>query len=293
MYSMTGFGRAARHDRRYDVEVEAKSVNHRFLSLKVSVPEPMTRHESEIEQAVRRRISRGSLTIVVTLKPAASESGGVPPVERARTLYRSIEAVRKSLGLKGEITIGELMAIPGFWAQANHQEELAEKAWPSVKKLVEKAVEELVAMRAREGATIQKDLLARLDAIERLTVRIRARAPSVIAAYQKKLDDRIAALLAQRGLELSKQDLAKEIALYADRCDISEENQRLSAHVESFRKIARGEGPIGRRLDFLTQEMLRETNTLASKGGDSEVSGLAVEIKAELERIKEQAENVE
>jgi uncharacterized protein (TIGR00255 family) len=159
--------------------------------------------------------------------------------------------------------------------------------------LVGKALDQLVATRQREGAAIEKDLRARLDAVESCAARVRTRVPSVVEAYQKKLDERVRALLAQKGIEVAKADLAKEVAVYADRCDVSEEVQRLHAHVAEFRKVAASKGAIGRRLDFLTQEMGREANTIASKGNDAEVSAAAVEIKAELEKIKEQVENVE
>ena len=148
-------------------------------------------------------------------------------------------------------------------------------------------------MRAKEGSGIRRDILARLDAVDAAAGRIRERAPGVLQTYQRKLDERIGAVLATRGFEGSKADLAKEIALFADKCDISEELQRLTAHVGTCREILKEGGTIGRRLDFLTQEMVRETNTLASKGSDAEISEAAVRIKSELEKIKEQAENVE
>jgi uncharacterized protein (TIGR00255 family) len=167
------------------------------------------------------------------------------------------------------------------------------RTWTSAKKLVDRALADLVRARAREGTGILKDIFARLDAIETAAAQILARAPQVLEAYQRKLDERISSLVASRGLDASKTDLAKEVALFADKSDISEELQRLQAHVGSCRQIVKEGGAIGRRLDFLTQEMVRETNTLASKGGDAVISEAAVRIKSELEKIKEQAENVE
>lgn len=293
MNSMTGFGRAGRRDRRFDIEVEARSVNHRFLSLKVSAPDALARYAGELERLVRAQLARGSVTVSVTLKACAEAEPPLPTPARVRKVYRSLDAIRRSLGLKGEIPFEALLAVPRLWEPSNHESEHAEAAWPLVKRLVLQATREMLKMRAREGETIQRDVAMRLDTIADRLRRIRERAPTVLVTYQRRLDERIGALLAQKGLEISKQDLAKEIAVYADRCDISEEAQRLGAHVESFRRIVKGGGQIGRRLDFLTQEMVREANTLSSKAGDSEISGLAVEIKAELEKIKEQSENVE
>jgi len=188
--------------------------------------------------------------------------------------------------------MAELLAVPSLW-QRSGPELPAKQLGPKVLELAEKALDQLVATRQREGASIDKDLRARLDAVESCAARVRTRVPSVVDAYQKKLDERVRALLAQKGLEVAKADLAKEVAVYADRCDVSEEVQRLHAHVAEFRKVTATKGAIGRRLDFLTQEMGREANTIASKGNDAEVSAAAVEIKSELEKIKEQVENVE
>ncbi len=293
MNSMTGFGRASRRDRRFDVEVEARSVNHRFLSLKVSLPEPLSRYEPDIEQLVRGRLARGSVTLSATMKAADEDALPLPPPARVKQAYRSLDAMRRSLGLKGEISFESILGIPGLFAPANHRDERAREAWPALRKLVEKALDDLARMRAREGETIRRDLFGRLDAIERQLKRIGERGPAVLETYQRRLDERIGALLTQKGMEVARQDVVKEVAVFADRCDISEELQRLGAHVGNFRRIVKDGGQIGRRLDFLTQEMVRETNTLASKGSDAAISAAAVEIKAELEKIKEQAENVE
>jgi uncharacterized protein (TIGR00255 family) len=292
MNSMTGFGSATRRDRRFDVEVEVRSVNHRFLVLKQSLPEDLSRLEGEIEQAVRERLSRGSLTLSLSVK-AASEDGPVLPDEKIfKETARRLREVAKSLKLSGELGMGDLLAVPGLWQRSGPELPMKELA-PKVLELVEKAVDQLVATRQREGAAIEKDLRGRLETIEGCAARVKTRVPAVVDAYQRKLDERVRALLAQKGLEVGKTDLAKEVAVYADRCDVSEEVQRLQAHVAEFRKVTASKGAIGRRLDFLTQEMGREANTIASKGNDAEVSAAAVEIKSELEKIKEQVENVE
>lgn len=293
MKSMTGFGRAVKRDRRFDIEAEVRSVNHRFLSLKVSMPEALSHYESEVEQLVRDRLTRGSVVVSVAMTSNAEAGPALPSLPRLRQVYKGLEAMRRALGVKGDISMETLLSVPGLWSSAALQNGTTDKAWPAVRKLVEKALDGLVSMRESEGQAIRKEVLSRLELIDRVVARIRERAPMVVNAYQKKLDDRIGSLLAEKGLEVAKQDLVREIALFADRCDISEELQRLSAHVEGYRKIVRDGGAIGRRLDFLTQEMLRETNTMASKGSDSGISALAVEIKAELEKLKEQAENVE
>lgn len=292
MNSMTGFGSANGREREFDIDVEIRSVNHRFLSLKQSLPEGLSRCEGEIEKLIRERIGRGSVNLTVSLKSLHSNGPVLPdPATLKRTVAR-LRSIQKDLGLKGEITFSALLGLPQVWSAPDTSDD-EEAVWPAVRKLVVKALDELAKMRAREGEGIRKDLEGRLDAIVEWARRIGTRSPQVLEAYQRKLDERIAALMQSKGMEISKTDLVKEVAIYADRCDISEEVQRLASHVDQFRKIVRSKEQVGRRLDFLTQEMLRETNTLASKGSDSEVSKYAVEIKAELEKIKEQSENIE
>ncbi len=293
MNSMTGFGRASGRGRGFDIDVEARSVNHRFLSVKVSLPEDLSRYEGEIDRVVRSRMARGSVNVAVTLKRLGPDPALRPDPRQIRDFYRRLESIRKSLKIKEPVPFQAVLTAPPVWAAPAAMTDDAGRSWAAVKRLVDRALGNLVRGRAREGAGIRKDILARLDTIDAASAQIRVRAPRVLETYQKKLDERIAAIVGARGFDASKADLAKEIALFADKSDISEELQRLAAHVGSCREIVNEGGSIGRRLDFLTQEMVRETNTLASKGSDAGISEAAVRIKSELEKIKEQAENVE
>ena len=291
MNSMTGFGSASLRDRRMDIDVEVRSVNHRFLTLKQSLPDGLVRYESEIEQMVRGRLGRGSVTISVTVKSARDAEPVLPDLKTFKAYAKQLRDIQKALGLKGEIKIEDLLAIPSLWS--NGTSEPSEDLWPKVKKLLPKALDQLVSAREREGGKISEALTGHLDAIEGRLGKVLSRVPNVVDAYQKRLDDRIQQLLTQRGLEAARVDIVKEVAVHADRCDTSEEIQRLRAHIGEFRKIVAQKGQLGRRLDFMTQEMGRETNTIASKANDGEIAASAVEMKAELEKIKEQVENVE
>ena len=293
MNSMTGFGRASGRGRRLDIDVEARSVNHRFLSVKISLPEDLSRYEADVDRIARSRMARGSVTITVTVKRLGPDPALSPDPRQIREFYKKLDSIRKSLKLKEPVPFHSVLLAPPVWASPGQASSEVSRSWEAVRRLVERAVADLVRRRAREGVGIRKDMTARLALIEAAAAQIRTRAPQVLEAYQKKLDERITALVAARGFETSKADFAKEIALYADKSDISEELQRLEAHVQNCREILDEEGSIGRRLDFLTQEMVRETNTLASKGGDAGISEAAVRIKSELEKIKEQSENVE
>jgi len=289
---MTGFGRAASRDRTFDIEVEVRSVNHRFLSLKQNLPEGLARCEGDVEQLVRGALARGSVSLSVTLKSAGKDRPRLPDLKLFKEYAQRLREVQKALKLKGDLELGDLLAVPTLWSSSN-EEEAGPELWPKVKKLVSEALADLSACRAREGEAVGRDLRARLSAIEKRLETVRERVPAVVEAYQKRLDERIQTILRQKGIEAAPLDIVKEVAIHADRCDVSEELQRLTAHIAEFRKIIAGEGQVGRRLDFLTQEMGRETNTIASKGNDAAISACAVEMKAELEKIKEQVDNVE
>jgi uncharacterized protein (TIGR00255 family) len=291
MNSMTGFGSASLRDRRMDIDVEVRSVNHRFLTIKQSLPDGLARCESEIEQLVRSRLGRGSVTVSISVKTPRDSEPALPDLKTFKAVAKQLRDIQKALGLKGEIKMEDLLAIPSLWS--NGVSEPSEELWPKVKKLLPKALDQLVAAREREGGKISDALNGHLEAIEGRLGKVQARVPQVVESYQKRLDDRIQQLLAQRGLEAAKLDIVKEVAIHSDRCDTSEEIQRLRAHIGEFRKIIAQKGQLGRRLDFMTQEMGRETNTIASKANDGEIAASAVEMKAELEKIKEQVENVE
>jgi len=291
MNSMTGFGSASLRERRMDIDVEVRSVNHRFLTIKLSVPDSLSRHEGEIEQLVRARLGRGSVTVSVSVKSPRDTETSLPDLKTFKAYAKQLRDIQKALGLKGEIRMEDLLAIPSLWS--NGVAETDEELWPRVKKLLPKALDQLVETREREGQKISGAFKNHLESIETRLAKVESRVPSVVESYQKRLDDRIQQLLAQRGLEAAKLDIVREVAIHSDRCDTSEEIQRLRAHIGEFRKIVAQKGQLGRRLDFLTQEMGRETNTIASKANDGEIAASAVDMKAELEKIKEQVENVE
>jgi uncharacterized protein (TIGR00255 family) len=291
MNSMTGFGSASLRERRMDIDVEVRSVNHRFLTIKISVPDSLSRWEAEIEQLVRARLGRGSVTVSVSVKTPRDPETSLPDVKTFKAYAKQLKDIQKAIGLKGEIRMEDLLSIPSLWS--NGAAEGDEDLWPRVKKLLPKALDQLVETREREGEKIAGAFKNHLESIEARLTKVQSRVPVVVESYQKRLDDRIQQLLTQRGLEAAKLDIVKEVAIHADRCDTSEEIQRLRAHIGEFRKIVAQKGQLGRRLDFLTQEMGRETNTIASKANDGEIAASAVDMKAELEKIKEQVENVE
>lgn len=291
MNSMTGYGRASRRDRRLDIEVEVRSVNHRFLALKQALPEGLSRHEAEIEREVRSRLSRGSLSLTVSVRSAEEARPALPDLPTLRACHRGLERARRALGLPGPVEMRDLLAVPTLWTAP--PPESAGDLWPRVRPLLGRALAALAAARAREGAAAARDLRARLASIERHLRRVEGRIPASVDAYRRRLEERIRELLVRKGIEAGTVEVLREVAVYADRCDVSEEVHRLRAHMAELRRALGAPGPVGRRLEFLVQEMSREANTIASKGNDAEIASCAVALKAELEKIREQVENIE
>lgn len=292
MNSMTAFGRASARASGCDIEVEIRSINHRYLSTRLTLTDELARFEPEVEAAVRAAFERGTVTVrVVVRRPSIPDPRRA--ASRVKRFHKSIEAMKRAVGQKGPVPFESILALPGLWETVEDRGPSADELWPAVRKALGEAVKQLAAGRAREGAQIAKDLGGRIAAILETTKKIEKRAPSVVKQYEDRLAARVKTVLESHGVENAKVDVAKEIAIFADRCDVTEEIQRLTFHSAKLRQVLAEKQPIGRKIEFLAQEMTREANTLASKANDGEISAMAVEIKAEVEKIKEQAENVE
>jgi uncharacterized protein (TIGR00255 family) len=294
MRSMTGFGKAHAPLRQGTIDAEIRSVNHRYFKFMAVVPDELTPYESELEELVRKAVRRGAVQLTIKL-----EASRTPPdaptlnLKALRSYVRQIRAAQKTLKLSGEIPVSLLATLPQVWSAEGAGEDRGPALWAAARKAATRAVEELAAARDREGRGIRTACLGYLDAMERSLREVRDRAPTVVKEHQARLRERIAALLADTGARLQEQDLLRETAVFADKCDIAEELQRLGAHLAEFRRQVDTGSEIGRRLDFLGQEILREANTIGVKSNDYAISAAMVNLKAELEKVKEQLENVE
>lgn len=290
--SMTGFGASSSTVAdTLAVRVEARSVNHRHLVFKVRVPDGLNELEPEIEKRVRQRCERGAVTLHVALE----RTGGAPrarlDVEAARAYHQELSRLGHELGLDAGLDVAALVALPGVLAVPTTPDEQ-----PGLRKTVLKGVDEalegMLAMRTTEGETLAADLRSNADALGKLAARIAKRMPTVVRGHRAGLERRIRELLGDK-VVLQPGDLAREIALIADRLDVSEEITRLQSHLEQLDgTLARG-GRVGRRLDFLVQEILREVNTIGSKCSDAKVAHWVVDAKTHVERLREQVQNVE
>lgn len=291
--SMTGFGVATAEARGRHYSVEVRSVNNRFFKAAVRVPPELLPLEAELESALGRRTQRGSVTLTVRLSLSDGAANEVN-VDTARTLVeRLLHALPPEIASRTTVDLATLLTLPGV--TGIDADRVAAEARPIVLRLVDEAAERMLSMRAREGESLRGQLLLFAGCMRERLALVRDRAPEVVRQYQERLRQRMAALLAELGASVRGEDLVREVAIFAERSDIAEEIVRLDGHLDQLDRIlslANGE-PVGRTLDFLAQEMLREANTIASKSADGEIARLIVEIKTSIDRLKEQAANAE
>ena len=291
--SMTGYGEATREFDGVSYAVEIKAVNNRYLKTIIKLPEGTAFLEDEIDKELRRQLSRGTINYVLRLK-AVSDSPLFEIDEAAlRSVVMKLGEVSASVGVQGSIDLASLLELPGIVQPVVPDEEQCARIKAFVLQLTGEALSKVKRMREAEGVFLETDLKKHCDAIREELETVRRCSGSVTHDYAKKLRKRVDELLAEAKLKLDEETLAREVAILADRSDISEEITRLDAHLQQFAQICRTDGQAGRRLDFLSQEMLREANTVASKAGDAEIARAVVDIKCLIERLKEQIQNVE
>jgi uncharacterized protein (TIGR00255 family) len=290
---MTGYGQARVRDSRDAVEVEVRSVNHRYLKVHTHMPERFAMREAEVEEAVRGAVKRGTVDIDVRVRTKLDDAAEPFDAELLKAYHKRLAKVQKDLGVSSPVSMDALLALPGVVRGPDGARNGEDKTWPKVAKALAQALEDLDASRAREGDRLKKPLRAILKEISRLLCEVRELAPTVVEAYRDRLKERVARLLSGTDAPVPPADLGREVALFADRCDISEEIARQESHVTEFDKALGAGGDVGRRLDFIAQEMLREANTMGAKANDARLTSRIISMKAEIEKIKEQIQNIE
>ena len=293
MKSMTGYGRGDCSQDGFKISVELSSVNRKQSEISVTLPREFELLEAQIRDIINRYIARGRLTVRVSLHAGESRSSARMHlnVPLAKAYARELNRLSKQLNLPGPVTLDQLARAPGVF-QTDEQIVEEEDFAPAVEKALKKALNQLVATREREGANLLRDLAKRVTEMRKAAAKIGKRAPTVAERYRRQLIERIESA----GLKAPGADddrLLKEVVYFADRSDISEELTRLQSHFQQFDDCRKSKEPVGRMLDFLAQEMNREINTIGSKANDSLISSEVVKLKAELERFREQAQNVE
>ena len=291
--SMTGYGEAAGDLDGVSYVVEIKAVNNRYLKTIIKLPEGSSFLEENIDRELRKGLSRGTINYVLRLKGISANALFEIDEPALQSIVARLSKVGSSVGVEGAIDLASLLDLPGIVQPVRPDEEQSAKVKELVGRLTREALDNLKRMRQAEGGFLEADLKKHCDALREELELIRQRSGSVVQEYAKRLRKRVDELLAEAKLKLDEQTLAREAAILADRSDISEEIARLDAHLQQFRQICQTDGQAGRRLDFLSQEMLREANTVASKASDAQIVRSVVDIKCLIERLKEQIQNID
>lgn len=293
MKSMTGYGRGECAQRGFKITVELSSVNRKQSEISINLPRELEVLEAQVRDEINKCISRGRLSVRVSMHSAqnSSESKFRVNLALAKNYAKEFAKLSRALKLSEPVTLDLLIRSPGV-LQADEDIGDAEDFWPTVDKALQAALASLLKMRSREGAHLAKDLIARMNTVRKAFTQIQTHAPEVQKRYRDQLIQRVK----NAGLEMPALDderLLKEVVYFADRSDISEELTRLESHFQQFDDSLKSNEPVGRTLDFLSQEMNREVNTIGSKANNALISREVVVLKAELERFREQVQNVE
>lgn len=288
---MTGFGQGEASNQEWSVKVEMKSVNHRYLDLWLRIPKQYSLLEEPIRMLIQEEMSRGRVEVSVNIEEFGDRQRNVRINKPLLNGYlAALETIQQELGIKESIQLDHILQLPDLL-----ELEEPDVNWDSLQETVLKAVrtalDELEAMRRNEGYQLSEDILMKISLIERHVDRISEIAPAVVQDYRERLKERLGDLL--DGTTITEERFVGEVALFADKCSIDEELVRLRSHIQQFRQSIEKESPVGRKLDFLLQEMNREINTIGSKGNNVGIAGLVVDVKSELEKIREQVQNIE
>lgn len=292
MRSMTGYGRGECVKDGFKFTVELNSVNRKQNDVSINLPKELVELEPRIRDAINAKLSRGRINVLVAYHrgTAKAEEQIELDVALAKAYYRAIQKLQKQINLNGSLTLDTILRAPGVLKLAESMVD-AEAMWSGLEAALQKALVQMVKMREREGKFLAADLARRLDTIATGVELIRKVAPEAVKRYREQLHARVKD--AGLNVPLDDERLVKEVVIFADRCDITEELTRLASHLSQFRGQLHADEPVGRPLDFLAQEMNREINTVGSKANAAEVSQQVVKMKAELEKIREQVQNIE
>ncbi len=289
--SMTGFGRGVAEDEKRSFRVEIRGVNHRYLDLNLRIPKSLMGLEEKMKKIISASVSRGKIDVFVTYQNFSKEDQEVLYNHDLAGQYVNVlEQMAKEYSLDGKPSISLLTTFPDV-LYTKEKEENEEEIWELLEKALVESVSSMVEMKVREGKALKLDLLEKANTIRNYIEMIKVMDREVIPKYKERLEERIASLL--QTIPVDENRLALEIAMYTDKASIDEEITRLNSHMNQMEKFLEEDEPVGRKLDFLAQEMNREANTIASKSVDLEITNTVLQIKNEIEKIREQMQNIE
>jgi uncharacterized protein (TIGR00255 family) len=275
--------------------VEVRSLNNRFLKTVIKLPDVISFAEPEVERIIRDQLSRGSVTYTLHMRYIGDEGAYAINVAMLEGYLAKLEQVQSLRGGDGllKIDLSALTLLPGVCQSRQYSEQENARFLEAIKELTHGALQKLRKMRTEEGQRLLKDLQEQCSEIRKNLIAITELTGGVVDSYRKRIEQRVNEMLTEANLKVDEEMLRKEVAIFAERCDINEEILRLGSHLDQFMEVCRKDEQAGRRLDFLTQEMLREANTIASKANDARISQHVVEIKVAIDRLREQVQNIE
>ena len=289
--SMTGFGAGDAETADFKVHIEVKAVNQRFLETNYHMPYSMNMFENQLTKKIKEYASRGKLDINIRFQDLRDKAVTVKVDKGLVAVYgQALQEISSQLELSAPVTAAQIASYPDV-LKLNEENADLEAAQPVLMQAMEQALESFVAMREAEGQNIQRDLLARIGTLENFVGELEKLAPEIVAAYRQRLENLLREYLAKEDIEESR--IIQEVALFTDKVNYTEETVRLRSHFDQFRQIITAGEPVGRKLDFLIQEFNRETNTIGSKAQDIEIARIVVDVKSEIEKIREQIQNIE
>jgi uncharacterized protein (TIGR00255 family) len=295
LLSMTGYGEARFQSEQLSLSIELRAVNNRYLKVSVRASDPYHLLEPEFEKVIRRTVRRGTLQVHLRCEKQSAAQDFRLNAVALRSYLGQLRGVAGELGLAdgSSALLAGVLALPGVVVEPGSLAFQLHEDWPIIEGVLEKALAHMQAMRQEEGRAMAQELLAHRDTIAGRLERIRQRIPLVTTTFRDRLHERVRALLAELDVHIDRSDLIKEVAIFSERSDIAEEVVRLASHLDQFQGFLSEEESPGRKLEFLTQEMFREANTMGSKASDVEISREVVEIKGTLEKIRELVQNIE
>ncbi|MGF1634147.1 MAG: YicC/YloC family endoribonuclease [Phycisphaerae bacterium] len=294
---MTGFGDASAELDGVRYTVEIRSLNNRYFKPVIKLADAVGALEPEIETMLRAKLHRGSITFILKMKMQTAEAAFDVNEAALKSYLEAVTHLADEQIHDGRryvmVDVAALMSLPGVVQEPSEEAEQLDRHRPVIFEATQRAIDKLMKMRAAEGIALREDLLKHVNVIRQSLEAIQSHGPGALADYHRKLIGRVNDILGSTGIQVSEPDLLREIAVYAERTDVSEEIQRLKHHTLSFEKALESGDQAGRKLDFITQEMLREANTIGSKANDATIAGHVVDVKGAIDRLKEQVQNVE
>jgi uncharacterized protein (TIGR00255 family) len=289
--SMTGFGRCEISDEKRKFTVELKSVNHRYLDVNIKMPKKLNFFESAIRSTLKQSVQRGKIDLFITYEDFTESNVSIKyNHDIANTYFQYLEKMAEDFHLENDIRVSSLSRYPEVFSMEEQNVD-EEQLWKGLERTILKAAEGFVESRIKEGEHLKLDMLEKLDGMLVLLKQVEERSPQIIAEYRKKLEEKVKDLLSDTKVDENR--LLMEVTIFADKACVDEEIVRLKSHIDTTKKTLIEGGSIGRKLDFIAQEMNREANTILSKANDLEISNIAIELKTEIEKVREQIQNIE